>query len=148
MDRMNQKRIRTLAVATLLITALCAMATMPAAAATREYTIFTGEEICIFLTVDENDAVVYYSPQEQGNRMFKAWHTAMLNYNKAAGMTFYWTDTSVSNHQWHAWRNACVGFYWPKTTQNLYSGSNTIAYKFGFRASSIDDVMPVRIKIS
>lgn len=143
---MNQKGIKTIIVAVLLIVALCAV--VAPATATKEYTISTGEEICIYLTVDENDTVVYYSPQEQGNRMFKAWHTSFLNYDKVAGMTFYWTDTSVSNHQWHSWRNTGVGFYWPKTTQNLYSGSNTIAYKFAFRASSIDDVMPVHIKIS
>lgn len=143
---MDKNRTRTIAVVILLTIALCAMATP--ATATKEYTISTGEEICIFLTVDENDAVVYYSPQEQGNRMFEAWHTAFLNYGKVAGMTFYWTDTSVPNHQWHEWRNTAVRFYWPKTTQNLYSGSNTIAYKFAFRASSINDVMPVRIKIS
>ena len=143
---MNKNRFGTLAAAVLLIAALCAT-TMPVSA-TKEYTISTGEEICIFLTVNENDAVVYYFPQEQGNRMFKSWHTSWLNYGKAAGMTFYWTDTSVPNRQWHAWRNAAVGFYWPKTVQNLYSGSDTIAYKFAFRASSINDVMPVRVKIS
>jgi len=99
---------------------------------TIEYTVQTGETIVVMLPQDDT-AIVYYSPHEQGTRWFTSWHESALYWDKVAAMTFYWRDSSVPNDPWHSWRNAAVGFLWPKVEQSLYSGSNTIEYKFVFK---------------
>lgn len=142
---MKRKRIRILAIAGLLMVAMV-VATMPAEANTIVYApIITGQETGFVLYPDDL-AVIYYFPRQQGNRMFTAWHTNLVALDQAAGMDFYWKDTSNPNDYWHLWRHAAVG-YWPKTSQNLYSGSNTIGYKFEFRQWT-DYPLPIHIKIT
>ena len=121
-------------VATALLTMvlLCVMATPVVADYTTTRHISTGQEIGFFLHGSDGETVVvYYYPNEAGTRKFEAWHTTPIYWDKCAGMTFSWTNNG--GQTWHKWRNAPVGFYWPKTKQNLYSGSSNIGYKFEFK---------------
>lgn len=131
---MKTKRmtVKTVVVTILLLTvALCVM-TMPVLAdyATTRY-ISTGQEISFLLYGDGETAIVYYYPNEAGTRKFEAWNTTPYYWDKCAGMTFSWTDNG--GQTWHEWRNAAVGFYWPKVKQDLYSGSSNIGYRFEFK---------------
>lgn len=83
-------------------------------------------EICLF-------------PNQAGNLEFTTWHSNLLQGwdigNPNAGLVvvnFYWKDTAGDN-QWHYWRSDSVNCYWPKVKQNLYSGSNTVCYKFVYK---------------
>ncbi len=141
------KTTRTIvAVALLTMALLCVMA-MPATARTVVHpSIVTGQETGFCLYPDEI-AEIHYFPNEQGNKMFTTWHTNLWMYDQAAAMTFYWKDMANPNDQWHEWRDASVGCYWPKTTQNLYSGSSTIGYKFAFQQWT-SQMLPICIKVS
>lgn len=143
----TRKSKTTLVAILLLITVLfCAMA-MPASARTVVYpAIVTGQETGFWLYPGEI-AEIHYFPNEQGNKMFTAWHTNLWMWDQAAAMTFYWKDTANPNDQWHEWRDAAVGCYCPKTTQNLYSGSNTIGYKFAFQQWT-RHMLPICIKVT
>ena len=81
----------------------------------------------------EGPCTVYYSPNEQGTRTFTSWHSSVIAFDKVAAMSFYYRDASVPNDSWHQWANSSVNYLWPKATQSLYSGSNTIQYKFVFQ---------------
>ena len=127
---------REIAVIVLLTMALLCVIAMPAAA---DYTttrhISTGQEIGFLLHGSDGETVnVYYYPNEAGTRKFEAWHTTPMYLSKCAGMTFSWTNNG--GQTWYKWRNAAVGFYWPKTKQDLYSGSSNIGYKFEFKIPS------------
>lgn len=90
--------------------------------------IHTGENS--FMIWDGDTANVYFYPNAAGTVELTAWHTSYVYYNKVAAMSFYWRDNSVPNDPWHQWRNAAVGYTWPKLEQSLYSGSSSIQYKF------------------
>ena len=125
----------TIVVATLLAVLLCAMVTPVSADYTTTRYISTGQEISFILDGSGGETViVYYYPNEAGTRKFEAWHTTLYYWNKHAGMTFSWTDDG--GQTWHEWRNAAVGFYWPKVKQDLYSGSSNIGYRFEFKIPS------------
>ena len=96
------------------------------------YTVTTGEEID-FMLYNSDMSTVYYAPQEQGTTDFTSWHSTLAAFDKVAAMSFYYRDTSIPNDPWHWWRNAAVGYLWPKVAQSLYSGSDTIEYKFTFQ---------------
>ncbi|NOY35592.1 MAG: hypothetical protein GXP44_01575 [bacterium] len=113
----------------LMISALSAPAVW---AETSEYTIQTDETLVIMLYKNDT-AIVYYSPCEQGTRWFTSWHESALYWNKVAAMTFYWRDSSIPDDPWHSWRDASVGFLWPKVEQSLYSATHNIEYKFVFK---------------
>jgi len=124
--------------AILLIVAVFAMA-MPVSAVKTE-TLTTGQETGFWVWGGET-VEVYYSPNQQGNKMFSTWHQSFYNFCCEDGLTkvnFYWKDNSKPNDQWHSWRSAAVGYYplIPKTTQNLYSGSSSICYKFVYQTYS------------
>lgn len=128
----GRKSKRTIAVTLLTMVLLCAMATLAAADYTTTRYISTGQEMEFLLHgTDGETAIVYYYPNEAGTRKFEAWHTTPIYWDKCAGMTFSWTNDD--GQTWHKWRNAAVGFYWPKTKQDLYSGSSNIGYKFEFK---------------
>ncbi len=143
---MKAKRMKSLAVAGLLVVAMVAMA-MPTVSAgyTTQYRVLTGQQISFFLHAADGEIVeVYYWPNEVGNRKFEAWHSTLYYWDKAAAMSFYWTDNGGKT--WNLWRNAAVG-YWPKTTQNLYSGSTNIGYKFVFKVYNAD-YLTINVKIT
>lgn len=122
-----------------------AMSAVSTNAIATDYWVSTGEEIGFGLSNGEL-VNVYYSPQEQGTREFTSWHSTIAAWNKVAGMSFYYRDTSIPNDPWHWWRNAAVGYIWPKVEQSLYSGSTTIEYKFSFRQVTTP-VMFVHVEI-
>jgi hypothetical protein len=110
-----------------------------------DYVVSTGGEINFTLTTEES-CNVYYYPNEQGTRTFTAWHETVIAWDKVAGLSFYYRDTSVPNDPWHLWDNKSVGFLWPKATQSLYSGSSTIEYKFVFKEWTTP-LMNIHVKI-
>ncbi len=117
--------------AILLIVAVSLAMPVSADYTTTRY-ISTGQEIAFLLHGSDGETVkVYYYPHEKGTRKFEAWHNTPYYWNKVAAMTFSWTDNG--GQTWHEWRNAPVGYYWPKVKQDLYSGSSNIGYKFEFK---------------
>lgn len=123
------------AVTILLAVLFCTMIAPASADYTTTRYINTGQELSFILDgVGGETEIVYYFPNEVGTRKFEAWHATPYYWDKVAGMTFSWTDNN--GQTWHEWRNAAVGFYWPKVKQDLYSGSSNIGYKFEFKILS------------
>lgn len=143
---MKGKKIRTWAVIGLLMAAMAAAAVPVKAEYTTRYLINTGQEISFLLhgSDDERVEVIYY-PNQVGNRKFEAWHSTPLYLAESAGMSFYWTDNNAQTL--HLWRKAAVGFYWPKTTENLYSGSTNIGYRFVFKSYQAP-ILTIHVKIT
>jgi len=144
---MQKKKLTGLLVIGMVLATIVVM-TMPASATTNSYWIHTGEEIS-FMLYKGDTAEVYYYPNEVGNRQFQAWHTNLYYWDKCAPMSFYWTNNY--GYQWNWWRNSCVGCYWPKVTQNLWSGSTDIGYKFVFKLYNDPDgaeLLPIHVKIT
>lgn len=94
-------------------------------------TIYTGQEkeVCMYPWPEEN-AYVFYYPNEQGSRTFTAWHQDIFEPSAVGTVEFYWKDTAVPNDSWHQWTTQPVHCYWPRYETTLYSGSSTIIYKF------------------
>lgn len=105
---------------------------LPLKMVAENYVINTGEEVDFVLT-EEGPCTVYYYPNEQGTRTFTSWHSTIIAWDKVAAVSFYYRDSSIPNDPWHSWTNKGVGYLWPKATQSLYSGSNTIEYMFVFQ---------------
>lgn len=135
----KENKTRILAVMGLLIVAMFATVTMAEAQTIVRPSLTIGQETGFWL--HPGDTVeINYCPYEQGNKMFSTWHED-LSYlfkedNPSYGppiVEFAWKDMGNPNDQWHVWRSAAVEYYWPKTTQNLYSGSDTIGYRFRFK---------------
>jgi len=59
---------------------------------------------------------------------------------------FAWKDMGNPNDQWHVWKSAMVEYSWPKTKQNLYSGSDTIGYRFLYKTQT-ENMIYIHAKI-
>lgn len=126
---------REIAVIVLLTMALLCVTAMPVSATEVEFTIYTmastGQEKVVNLYPwPQEHAYVFYYPHEQGSRTFTAWHQDIFEPEAAGTVEFYWKDTAVPNDPWHHWATKPIHCYWPRYKTTLYSGSNTIAYKF------------------
>ena len=126
----GKSKIAVIVLLTIALLSVTAMRVSAAYTTTRH--ISTGQGIEFVLHGSDGEtAIVYYYPNEAGNRKFEAYHTTPIYWDKCAAMTFSWTNNG--GRTWHEWRDAAVGFYWPKVKQNLYSGSSNIGYKFEFK---------------
>lgn len=94
--------------------------------------LYTNQQLDFLLYPGETVEVHYY-PHMTGNKMFYSWHSGMTSLDKVAFVTFYWTDTSKPNDVWHAWKNTAVGYMYPLTSQNLYSGSTSIGFMIKYK---------------
>lgn len=149
---MKEKNIRMLVVLGLLIVAVFATV-MPAVAVNSELhtSIFTGETIVVAPEPwPEQQAVVFYWPQEEGTRTVTIHHRIYFDpRNDPTGIgnvKFYWKDMAVSNDQWHYWTIKDFGFLYPNAKTTLYSGSNTIAYQFVITHYS-DFTLPIFVHV-
>lgn len=127
-------RTRTILVGLLALTMLVAMSTAVEARTIVRAPIIIGQE-AEFVFYPEDTVEICLFPNQAGNLEFTTWHSNLLqgwNGEGLVAVSFYWKDTAGDN-QWHHWRDSTVHCYWPKTEQNLYSGSNTICYKFVYK---------------
>ncbi|MDF1498245.1 MAG: hypothetical protein P1P85_02735 [Patescibacteria group bacterium] len=115
-----------------------AMATTAEATEIVRAPLITGQETGFWLHPGDTVEINFY-PYQQGNRMFSTWHADLSYLLKPDDpkygppiIEFAWKDMANPNDQWHVWRSVAVEYYWSKTTQILYSGSNTIGYRFRY----------------
>ena len=138
-ERKARSKTGTLVIVGLLIVAMFAIA-MPVEAKTVVLpALVTGQETS-FMIYEGDTVEISYSPGQQGNKMFYTWHESLYHVwhadDPGFGLTkvnFYWKDLSNPNDPWHHWRSASVNYVWWTTTQNLYSGSSSIGYKFVYQ---------------
>lgn len=126
----------------LMVSLVAVFTTTSAQAADR--VIHTGETT--FVVWDGDPANIYFFPNAAGTVEFTAWHTSYVYYDKVAAISFYWRDNSIPNDPWHQWRNAAIGYVWPKLEQSLYSGSSSIQYKFVIQPLDAD-FLTITIKL-
>lgn len=129
---MQSKRIAVVIVLAIITT--MAMSTAVEARTIVRAPIIIGQETG-FVFYPEDTVEICLFPNQAGNLEFTTWHSNLLQGSIGEGLvsvSFYWKDTAGDN-QWHHWKDDTVRCYWPKTRQNLYSGSNTICYKFVYK---------------
>lgn len=141
-------------VAVVMVLAIITITAMSAAVEARTIVkapIVIGQETG-FVFYPEDTVEICLFPNQAGNLEFTTYHSNLMQGWKVddpgAGLVvvdFYWKDTAGDN-QWHHWRSASVNCYWPKTEQNLYSGSNTICYKFVY-SQSTQYPIPIHIMV-
>ena len=139
---LGKRNKTTILAVLLLIVAMFATVTTVEAREVVRAPLITGQQTGFWLYSGDTVEINYY-PYQQGNKMFFTWHESLYHLwyadDPKFGLTkvdFYWKDMSNPNDQWHHWRTANVEYYWPKTTQNLYSGSSSIGYKFVYKTYS------------
>ncbi|MFA7170103.1 MAG: hypothetical protein WC178_04615 [Candidatus Paceibacterota bacterium] len=126
---------------------LLAASTVVVSAYQREYYISTGQQIKTWTpSYPEAQAVVFYYPHEKGTRTVSIWHDMYINDDEYGITEYYWKDTSNPNDTWHKFHQEAFGFLF-RTNVKLWSGSNTIGYKFVITNYDDDQDLFVKVKV-